>query len=239
MVLLTSVVERTEGERSHALHVPDMKILVRGRTDTGERHLIVAPRAPIDDLGGIEVLHPVAARVADVEHERVHLERRRSKYGVLVPNELLDVAHESAPLRRRRRTVVMHHRSVDPAVDREAVDHQRRRDLRRRVDETIVVLESIVRLIDDARVAVDDVPPDRQVDVERHRVGLVIDHVHEERRAVPVGVRGIEHAEGAGECIREHAIVDGDRARAGRIDAPQRPVLTLPSQRNAARPRHR
>ena len=126
------------------------------------------------------------------------------------------------------------HRAVDAIVDAKRVEHQRRRDFGRRVDEAIVVLEPVVGLIRGARVAVDDVPARRHGDVESNRIGLVVDDVHEQRRSVPIRVRRIEHAECARQRVRVDAIAHRERARTAWIDAPERSVLPIPAQRGAA-----
>ena len=123
------------------------------------------------------------------------------------------------------------HRAVAASVDDERVEHQRRRDLGRRVDEPIVVLELEVRLVGGARVAVDDVPSGGRRDVERDRIGLVSLDVHEQRRAVPVRVRGIEHAERARQRVGEHAIAQMHGAGTAGLHDPARPVRLVPAQR--------
>ena len=161
----------------------------------------------IDDLRRIQVLHAVAAGVTDVEDGGIHLERRRSENAVLVAHDLLDVANESPPLHRCGLAVVMHHRSIDAIVDVEGVDHQRRSNFGRRIDEPIIILETIVRLIGRPCVAIDDMPARGEIDVQCHRIRLVIDDVQKHGCAVPVRVRGVDDTERSRQRVRVDVVM--------------------------------
>src|SRR6476646_8054737 len=199
-----------------------------GRSDAGEWCVLVAPGMAIDDLCGVQVLHTITTGVTDVEDEGIHLERRRSEHSVLVTNDLLDIANESSALDRSGPAVVMHHRSIDAIVDVEVVDQQGRSNFRWGIDEPIIVLETIVRLIGGPRVRVDDVPTRGIVDMKRHRILFVVDDIEKNGRTVPVRVRGVENAERPRQRVSVDSIMRIERVCPSKRDTPERAILPLP-----------
>ena len=184
------------------------------------------------------MFHAVAAGIPDVEEKGVLVERRCREDRVLVADQLLDVADEALAHAGGRRAVVVHHRAVLLSVHGEGIEHERRCDLRRRVDEPVVVLEGVHELTGGARVAVDHLPARGRRDGEGDRIRLVVLHVHEQAGAIPVRVGRVQDAVRSGQCVGEDAISDAHTPRTGRPDDPARSVALVPCQRAAVRRRH-
>ena len=170
LVLLARVVERAQRGGSDALHVPHMEVLVRRRGDAGEQRRCIGPYTRVLDLRGVQMLHPVAAGKADVEQERVLLERWRPEDGILVAHDPFDVVHEALACAGRRgdRPVVVHHDAVLPVVDDEGIEQQRsgRCHLGGRVDQQIVVRKLKLPLARLGDRPIHDRPPLRRLDAE-------------------------------------------------------------------------
>ena len=130
--------------------------------------------------------------------------------------------------------VVMDHHAVGATIDDERVQQQRPggRDLRRRVDEDVVVGEFEMPLPGGCDGAVHDRPGVGRRDVQRHRILLVTLHVQEQRPAVPIGVRAVQMGERARHRgVREDAVRDAHAVTRAGEDAPQRAVDPVPAQR--------
>ena len=242
LVLLRGVVERTERDRAHALHVPDVEVLVGSDLDAGQEIRRVPPRARILNLRRVEMLHSVAARKTDIEQECVLLERRRTEDRVLVPHDALDIPDEMIARARGHVALVVDHHPIEAVVHHERIEDQRsaRRHLGGCVDHLVVVREAELPLPRPCDVAVDDRPSVWRSDRQRHRIRLVAIDVHEERRSVPVCVQRVQHRKRSGHrCVGEDAIADAYASRRSRIDAPARPGGLLPTDRLSIARGHR
>ena len=212
-----------------------MKELVR----RGLERLVktAAQASPHDDLGGVQMLHPVTHRNVggEVENKSVALEIRGRHQCHFRMDNLLEALEE---LRGVGVILVI---SVHRDADRLPLLLELRQlhvggSFDGSVNQAVVIRRLEGPLACGLGKAAYQLPVLRCVHGQRERVGLVPGDIHEDRRAIQVGVRVVKLREGTVKVVGENAVARlDDSARLAHVHVPGLLVEVRPSQRLALR----
>ena len=208
---LFRVVERAEGPGTDALHVPRVEELVREEEERVPVRLLRAERPRVEShrLRGA-VLEAAARARREVDEEEIALVRNSPEERRRLLDELPQVADEPGGLLvalapDRERVGDASHAEVDRAV---------RPALERRVHELVVALGA-----EDAASRGQchgGLPALRETERDLLRLVLAALDVEEQKRAVAVGVRGVEVRRAHAQLVGVDAVSDEDQGRRGR-----------------------